>query len=69
MTEYKVFLPYKRATLLPMNELPFNWLCYSRSEKTLKGSFVYVNVAGGSDLFFEEKEDMQLFVLMWGEYL
>ncbi len=66
MIEYKIFLPYRKQS---ENEMPFHWLCWSRSEKTLKGSFVYLNVSGGSDLFFSEKEDMQLFILMWGEYL
>lgn len=65
--EYKVFLPYRKFD----EEIAFHWLCYNRSEKKFKGSFSYVETSNkrGSDIFFDEKEDMEHFILMWGEYL
>ena len=67
---YQVFLPYSKKGS-DDHEMPFHWLCYSKSEKKLKGSFTFTNdvVDKGSNIFFDEEEDMQLFVLMWGEYL
>ena len=71
---YKVFLPCPK---IPFDEMPFHWLCWSRSEKTLKGDFTYESYfpvtretkSIGTEIIFEEEEDMQLFILMWGEYL
>ncbi len=69
-TKYKVFLPYGR---LSEDEMPFHWLCYNSSEKNLKGKFSYDHgfngIEYGSDITFDLREDMELFVLMWGEYL
>ena len=62
---HKVFLPYHKNK----DNMPFHWLCWSRSEKTLKGNFTFTPIDGGSQLFFTEEEDMQLFILMWGEFL
>ena len=50
-------------------DMPFHWLCWSRSEKTLKGDFTHDTTASGTILSFTEEEDKQLFILMWGEYL
>lgn len=63
---YSVFLPYAK---IKFNEMPFHWLCYNLSEKRLKGGFSYTDAETGSNIFFDEKEDMELFILMWGEYL
>lgn len=62
----EVFLPYKK---LCDGDMPFHWLCYHRAEEKLKGNFSHIDTLTGSYIFFDEKEDMEYFILMWGEYL
>ena len=69
---YKVFLPYQKETRHNLADKPFRWLCWKNAENNLKGTFHFEHSNkgdGGSEIIFKEKEDMQLFILMWGEYL
>ena len=87
---HRVLLPYRKSNDSQHDDMPFHWLCWSRSEKTLKGDFTYEpffpimphvasddplspvikrTVSSGTEITFTEEEDMQLFILMWGEYL
>lgn len=62
----KVFLPYNGKRF---DDPAFHWLCFN-----MKGKFKYADSrheddGPGSNIFFESKEDMQHFILMWGEHL
>lgn len=65
MTEYIAYLPFgdlKNA----YGADPLKWLF-----ENFKGKFRLVNLENKncSEIHFEEKQDMELFILTWGEYL
>lgn len=62
MTEYRVFLPFNDKE--EFNDPAFHWLCFHMKDK-----FEYNDTIKGSLISFTLKEDMQHFILMWGEYL
>lgn len=77
MTEYSVFLSCPR-TDSPWDVVEvFNWLngnnleqfYYDHAAEKKPFNWFYKNEWNGVNIFFDKKEDMELFILMWGEYL
>ncbi len=68
MTEYITYLPYmdRNGKMEAYGHEPLIWLY-----KNFRGKFKMADAIDHkcTIIYFDHKEDMELFILMWGEYL
>lgn len=68
MSQYCTYLPYmdRKSRMDVFGQEPLTWLY-----QNLKGKFRMADVLSQkcTVIYFDYKEDMELFILLWGEYL